>query len=90
MGPLRAVTRRGRADDFERRVTPFGLTRPTDYLQSGNAMPRSATKRAIEFSAEALANIRQRYVETSESMDRIAADFNVYRDTIRRLAARQG
>lgn len=53
-------------------------------------MPRSPTKRPIEFSPEALANIRQRYVETNESMDRIAADFNVYRDTIRRLAERQG
>jgi transposase-like protein len=53
-------------------------------------MPQSATKRSIEFSPEATANIRQRYVETNESMDRIAADFGVHRETIGRLAKRQG
>ncbi|MGM4886653.1 hypothetical protein AB7813_00795 [Tardiphaga sp. 20_F10_N6_6] len=42
------------------------------------------------FTAAAIENVRQRYVETTESLESIAVDFEVHRETVQRLAERQG
>jgi hypothetical protein len=47
-------------------------------------------QRGRGFTAEAIENIRKRYVETDEAVYCIASDVGVHRDTIARLAADQG
>jgi hypothetical protein len=47
-------------------------------------------QRARGFTAAAIENVRQRYEETNESLESIAADFNCHRSTIERLARVNG
>jgi hypothetical protein len=47
-------------------------------------------QRARGFTPAAIGNVRQRYEETNESLESIAADFGVHRSTIERLARVHG
>jgi hypothetical protein len=53
-------------------------------------MTSPPVQRGRGFTAEAIENIRKRYVETDEAVYCIASDVGVHRDTIARLAADQG
>ncbi|UFS78577.1 hypothetical protein LPB73_14860 [Tardiphaga sp. 37S4] len=47
-------------------------------------------QRARGFTPAAIENVRQRYEETNESLEAIAADFNCHRSTVERLARVHG
>jgi hypothetical protein len=47
-------------------------------------------QRARGFTAAAIENVRQRYEQSNESLEAIAADFNCHRSTIERLARVHG